>query len=60
MTVKELIDLLQKEPGHLHVAVWLPGSRIDLAGSAFTDHKVNELLIEGNLRDGSALSETVT
>jgi hypothetical protein len=57
VTVKELKLLLAKEPDDMHVAVWLPGSRIDLAGASFTDHKVRELLIEGNVRDGSVLLE---
>lgn len=56
MTVKELKLLLAKEPDDMHVAVWLPGSLIDLAGAAFTDNKSRQLLIEGNLRAGSVLS----
>ncbi len=55
MTVKELKLLLAKEPDEMHVAVWLPGSRIDLSGASFTDHKARELLIEGDVRDGSVL-----
>jgi hypothetical protein len=58
LTVRQLSERLAKLPPHvqdLPAVVWLPGSRIDVAGliGEFKDH--GEVLIEGNLRPGSAL-----
>lgn len=63
MTVQELIEALLACPSdqrHKPVAVWLPGSRIDLAAVMnFTFTAKPEVWIEGNVRDGSALSDIV-
>lgn len=55
MTVQELIEALLKCPSdqrHKPVAVWLPGSRIDLAAVMHFTFAKPEVLIEGNVRDG--------
>jgi len=49
--VASLPDSLNRHP----ITAWLPGSRIDLYGEGFVE-KDGELLIEGNVRSGSALS----
>lgn len=62
ITIGELRDALakvdRKHDGQT-VAVWLPGSRIDIAGpirlGPAVGHFPAEMLIEGNLREGSAL-----
>lgn len=59
MTVKQLRDALKTfapEFDDAPITIWLPGSRIDL--HQLMGHKLvkGELLIEGNLREGSALS----
>lgn len=60
MTVRQLREALAKIDrmyDDIPVVIWLPGSRIDLhqfMGSTVGNN--GELLIEGNLREGSALS----
>lgn len=57
MTIGDLRKLLAEfDPKHDHktLAIWLPGSRIDVHGP-FLDMG-NAVLLEGNLREGSALS----
>jgi hypothetical protein len=61
MTLNQLIAALQRiEPkyGNHPVVVWLPGSRIDLHALMGETKPVmdGEVLIEGGLREGSALS----
>ena len=63
MKVKELKAALAKLDAKYDdkdVVVWLPGSRIDLTGTPKVYHADKglppALLIEGNLREGSALS----
>lgn len=59
MTVRQLADALAKEVaagnGALPVSIWLPGSLIDLHQMMGSRIKAGEVLIEGNLREGSAL-----
>lgn len=62
MTIGELRAALAKIDA-MHdseiVSVWLPGSRVDLSGTIFMGPESGpfpkEYLIEGNVRDGSAL-----
>jgi hypothetical protein len=46
------------------IAVWLPGSRIDLGGGIFRAPRSGPFpsgfVIEGNVREGSALGEEIT
>jgi hypothetical protein len=56
--LRERLSCISAEHDNAPVTVWLPGSRIDLAG--FITLKANldgEVLIEGNLRPGSALEQ---
>jgi hypothetical protein len=63
MKVKELREALANLPDDYDVVVWLPGSRIDLTGPPFINRDIRfrdfaidkEVLLEGNLRPGSAL-----
>lgn len=59
MTVNQLKEALNRIPaeyGELPVSIWLPGSRVDLHQLMGLTPKADEILIEGNLREGSALS----
>lgn len=62
MTINRLIQLLQdykrrhgSDVGERELLVWLPGSRIELSNLPFSDTH-GRVLIEGNLKEGSALS----
>lgn len=64
MTVKQLMEALTKAVAKegsivldMPVTIWLPGSKIDLACvmGIMPNVAPGELLIEGNLREGSAL-----
>jgi hypothetical protein len=58
-TVKQVRDELMKLDPALddhQLVVWLPGSKIDLHGTALVMKNTTEVLIEGNVREGSALS----
>ncbi len=64
MTVKELRDALADVDGRLPVAIWLPGSRIDLTnvmGVMRRAHSTmpydDECLIEGSVRPGSVFKD---
>jgi hypothetical protein len=55
--LREALNNIETKYGNCPVTVWLPGSRVDLAGLITPDKpSYGELLIEGNLREGSALS----
>lgn len=66
MTVRELREALRQLPpfhDETPITIWLPGSRVDLyqvigvhSRAHSPDEKDVELLIEGNLREGSVLS----
>jgi hypothetical protein len=56
MTLKELREsIAQIGTGHdnKQVVIWLPGSKIDLQTTLML--RDNEIMIEGNVRAGSAL-----
>lgn len=58
MTLKELREsIAQIGPGHDNkpVVIWLPGSRIDLQATLML--RDGEIMIEGNVRAGSALEQ---
>lgn len=60
MTLKELKEIIASEPPEndsLEVAVWLPGSQIDLryVKAATLIRRGDTLLFEGNVKPGSAL-----
>lgn len=58
MKVRELIAALQKlseEEQEMEVMAWLPGSRIEFSSVIGATH--HQVLIEGNLADGSVLLE---
>lgn len=59
ITLSQLITALEKIPvelRHAPVAIWLPGSRIDLVLPRSANlSKTGEYLIEGNVREGSVL-----
>jgi hypothetical protein len=56
--LREALNNIETKYGNCVVSIWLPGSLIDLAGlmSSRPNLKEGEILIEGNLREGSALS----
>jgi len=60
MTIKELrkaLSFLDKGHDDKQLVVWLPGSKIDLDTSFMLRASSigDEILVEGNLREGSAL-----
>jgi len=56
MTVATLKAALATIPDDARVMVWLPGSRIDVVGVTALTLNKDYVMLEGNLREGSALS----
>jgi hypothetical protein len=58
MTVRALAEALAElveKHGDVPVTIWLPGSKIDLHQMIGYYPHTGEVLIEGNVREGSAL-----
>jgi hypothetical protein len=54
--LREQLNAIEAKYGNMPVTIWLPGSRIDLHQVMSLVPMKGEILIEGNVRDGSALS----
>jgi hypothetical protein len=51
-----ILSAIPAEHDGAEVVVWLPGSKIDLAQAFMTyDKETNTIMVEGDLREGSAL-----
>jgi hypothetical protein len=57
-TVADIVRLLASMPQDARLVVWLPGSHIDLCVGVMHRVTTGEVLIEGNVRPGSALDRS--